>query len=88
MHKYDEFTHNQLMPLLEPGEGIELTGFLFTQTVSGVIASRGLSLLGGGYFLYGCLGLRDGSGKSWARRLFGFSILYLVVLFAALVIDP
>ena len=50
MHKYDEFTHNQLAPLLNPGEGIELTGFLFTQTVSGVIASRGLSLLGGGYF--------------------------------------
>ena len=46
------------------------------------------ALLGGGYFLYGCLGLRDGSGKSWARRLFGFSMLYLVVLFAALVIDP
>jgi len=50
MHKYDEFTHNELAPRLAPGEGIELTGFLFTQTVGGVIASGGLSLIGGGYY--------------------------------------
>lgn len=50
MHKYDEFVSKELAPLLGPGEGLELTGFLFTQSVRGVIASNGLSLLGGGYF--------------------------------------
>ncbi len=50
MHKYDEFVHKELAPLLGPGEGIELTGFLFTQSVSSVIISGGLSLVGDGYF--------------------------------------
>jgi hypothetical protein len=50
MHKYDEFTHKEIAPLLGPGEGIELTGFLFTQSIKSVIISNGLSLIGDGYF--------------------------------------
>lgn len=56
------------------------------------VAHRGYlvvaAVLGTLYFLFGCLGLKEGSGVRWARRLFGFSMLYLVVLFGALVIDP
>ncbi|HEY8141131.1 MAG TPA: heme o synthase [Kofleriaceae bacterium] len=44
------------------------------------------ALAGGGYFLYGLRGLAAG-GPRWARNLFLLSILYLPVLFAALVLD-
>lgn len=45
------------------------------------------SLLGAVFFTWGCYGLREGSGARWARSLFGISMLYLVLLFAALGID-
>ena len=44
------------------------------------------ALCGGGYFLYGIRGLAAG-GPRWARNLFLLSLLYLPVLFAALVLD-
>lgn len=50
MHKYDEFIHKELAPKLTPGEGIEVTGFLFTKSLARVVASHGLSLIGDGYF--------------------------------------
>jgi hypothetical protein len=50
MHKYDEFIHKELAPHLAPGEGIELTGFLYTKSLSRVVVSGGLSLIGDGYF--------------------------------------
>lgn len=46
------------------------------------------TLLGAVFFVWGCYGLREGSGVKWAKSLFGISILYLTLLFAALVIDP
>lgn len=46
------------------------------------------TLLGAVFFVWGCYGLREGSGTKWAKSLFGISILYLTLLFAALVIDP
>ncbi len=46
------------------------------------------ALAGAVFFTWGCYGLREGSGTKWAKSLFGISILYLVVLFAALVVDP
>ncbi len=46
------------------------------------------TLLGGVFFTWGCFGLREGSGAKWAKSLFGISILYLVLLFAVLAIDP
>lgn len=50
MHKYDEFVHRELAPHLTPGEGIALTGFLFTKSLKTVILTNGLSLIGGGYY--------------------------------------
>lgn len=50
MHKYDEFIRQELAPHFGPGEGVELTGFLYTKSLSGIIASGGLSLVGEGYF--------------------------------------
>lgn len=50
MHKFDEFIHKELAPHLGPGEGIELTGFLYTKSLKQVVVSSGLSLIGDGYF--------------------------------------
>jgi protoheme IX farnesyltransferase len=44
--------------------------------------------IGAVFFTWGCYGLRAGSGSKWAKSLFGISILYLVILFTALVVDP
>lgn len=48
----------------------------------------GATVLGAVFFTWGCYGLREGSGAKWAKSLFGISILYLVLLFAVLTIDP
>lgn len=50
MHKYDEFIHQELAPHLSAGEGIDLTGFLYTKSLRGVVLSGGLSLVGDGYY--------------------------------------
>lgn len=50
MHKYDEFIHQELAPHLSAGEGIDLTGFLYTKSLRGVLLSNGLSLIGDGYY--------------------------------------
>lgn len=56
------------------------------------LAGRGYlviaTVLGAVFFTWGCYGLRAGAGDRWAKSLFGISILYLMLLFAALVIDP
>lgn len=46
------------------------------------------SFLGAVFFTWGCYGLREDTGVRWARSLFGISILYQVLLFAALIINP
>ncbi len=46
------------------------------------------ALVGGVFFVWGTYGLREGSALRWAKSLFGISIVYLVLLFAALAIDP
>ena len=50
MHQFDEFVHQQLAPHLSAGEGIDLTGFLYTKSLRGVVLSGGLSLVGDGYY--------------------------------------
>jgi hypothetical protein len=50
MHKYDEFIHKEIAPRLDTGEGIELTGFLYTKSLKAVILTNGLSLIGDGYY--------------------------------------
>jgi protoheme IX farnesyltransferase len=56
------------------------------------VAHRGFfitaALLGGLLFVAVCSGPREGSERRWARSLFAISIVYLVLLFAALAIDP
>ncbi|MBX3225834.1 MAG: heme o synthase [Labilithrix sp.] len=57
--------------------GLAGRGYLFAATVLGAV-----------FFIWGCYGLRAGSGTKWAKSLFGISILYLMLLFAALGVDP
>jgi protoheme IX farnesyltransferase len=56
------------------------------------LAGRGYlvaaAFLGSIFFTWGCYGLKKDTGRKWAASLFGVSILYLVLLFAALAIDP
>jgi protoheme IX farnesyltransferase len=48
----------------------------------------GAALLAGlGFLAYGLLGLRPDSGPRWAKNLFLFSLIYLPVIFGALMID-
>jgi protoheme IX farnesyltransferase len=44
-------------------------------------------VLGAGFFAQACWGLREEAGARWARSLFGVSILYLALLFCALMIE-
>jgi protoheme IX farnesyltransferase len=46
------------------------------------------AFLGAVFFVWGCWGLREDAGRSWARSLFGVSILYLLLLFVAVGFDP
>ena len=57
--------------------GIAHWGYLVVATAIGAL-----------FFTWGCYGLREGAGKKWAKSLFAVSIVYVVVLFAALSIDP
>src|SRR5229473_2910705 len=40
-----------------------------------------------GFLAYGLLGLREGAGPRWARNLFFLSLIYLPVVFGALMVD-
>jgi len=40
-----------------------------------------------GFLAYGLVGLRQDAGPRWARNLFAFSLIYLPVVFGALMID-
>jgi heme o synthase len=44
------------------------------------------AILGAVFLGWGCWGLRDDAGARWARSLFGVSILYLALLFCALMV--
>jgi protoheme IX farnesyltransferase len=44
-------------------------------------------LLGGAFLGYAVVGLRRSAGPRWARNLFLLSLLYLPLLFAALLLD-
>ncbi|MDB4942277.1 MAG: Heme synthase, protoheme farnesyltransferase [Labilithrix sp.] len=56
------------------------------------IASRAYlvvaTVLGALFFVWGCYGLRQGTGRAWAKSLFALSIVYLTIVFAALAISP
>ncbi len=57
--------------------GVAHHGYLVAATVLGAL-----------FFGWGCWGLKAGSGTKWAKSLFGISIVYLTLLFAALAINP
>jgi heme o synthase len=56
--------------------------------VGGTLYLASAIFLGAMFFAQGALGLRASSGVRWARRLFVVSIVYLVLLFAALALSP
>ena len=56
--------------------------------VGGTLYLVSAMVLGALFFAHGTLGLRAGAGVRWARGLFATSIVYLVLLFAALMISP
>ena len=68
------------------GLQIQVSLLLFPLGVAGRWYLLTAALLGGGYFLYGIRGLAAGNPR-WARNLFLLSLIYLPVLFAALVLD-
>ncbi|WP_437972438.1 heme o synthase [Sorangium sp. So ce260] len=59
---------------------------LFPLGVAGPVYLGAAVLLGGAFFGLGACGLRPGTGAPWARRVFFASMIYLVLLFAALMI--
>jgi heme o synthase len=44
--------------------------------------------LGAVFFVWGCWGFRAEAGRKWARSLFAVSIVYLLLLFIAVAVDP
>jgi heme o synthase len=46
------------------------------------------AVLGAAFFSLGCYGLKAGTTTRWAKLLFAYSILYLTLVFGALVADP
>ncbi len=56
--------------------GVEKQGYLVWAGVLGAL-----------FFAWGCYGLREGAGPKWARSLFAVSIVYLVLLFCALIAE-
>ncbi len=70
---------------------VALLGVTFALALTGVggrlyIVSAGL--LGAIFLGFGLWGLRAEAGNRWARGLFAVSIVYLVLLFAALMVSP
>ena len=57
--------------------GLAHQGYLIAATALGAV-----------FFSWGCYGLKAGTGTRWAKWLFLVSILYLVFVFGALVVDP
>src|SRR6185503_3592759 len=56
--------------------GVARTGYTFLAGALGTI-----------FLGWGCWGLREEAGARWARSLFGISILYLALLFCALMVE-
>ncbi|ACY13142.1 heme o synthase [Haliangium ochraceum] len=66
---------------------VALSLVLYPLGVTGVVYLIVAILSGAAYLGYGLLGLATRGGPRWARRLFFASILYLPVLFTAMVFD-
>ena len=76
--------------------GVHVVGYLALLVLSTVLlvplgvggpVYLGVALvLGASFFSWGAMGLRAGAGDRWARQLFFGSMIYLVLLFAALMV--
>jgi protoheme IX farnesyltransferase len=55
--------------------------------VAGVPYTAAAALLGAGFVVCGLYGLRQAASRAWARSLFLASLVYLTLLFVALVVD-
>jgi protoheme IX farnesyltransferase len=65
---------------------VQLSLLLFPLGVAGKWYTGVATLLGAGYFGYAAVGGRSG-GPRWARNLFLISLIYLPLLFGAMVVD-
>jgi protoheme IX farnesyltransferase len=66
---------------------VQLSLLLFPMNVAGTVYVAVAAVLGTMYFGYGLWGVVRGEGPRWAKRLFLMSLIYLPVLFAAMVLD-
>ena len=55
--------------------------------VAGSIYTVVAAVLGAGFLYFALPGLRESAGDAWARRVFGYSLIYLPILIATLVLD-
>jgi heme o synthase len=60
---------------------------LFPYRIAGGAYLVSASLLGAAFVGFGAWGLRAASGARWAKSLFGFSIVYLVLLLSTMLVD-
>ena len=65
---------------------VQLSLLLYPLGVAGLWYTATAAILGGSYFIYAVVGLRNGDAK-WARQFFLFSIVYLPLLFTVMVFD-
>jgi len=80
----DSATHREIIVVLILQVAVSLS--LTPLGVTGAPYLAAASILGVAYFGYAVFGLRT-AGTQWARRLFFASLVYLPLLFAALVLD-
>ena len=66
---------------------VATTLMLFPFHVAGVYYVAVAAVLGAGFLALGVRGLFAGAGARWAKQLFAYSIVYLVVLLAAMLLD-
>ncbi|MBT8493993.1 MAG: heme o synthase [Deltaproteobacteria bacterium] len=66
---------------------VQLSLLLFPMNVAGEAYVAVAVVLGTVYFGYALWGVIRGEGPRWAKRLFFMSLLYLPILFAAMVLD-
>jgi protoheme IX farnesyltransferase len=80
--------HAARMNIIRYTVALVAVSLLFVPIGSGHALYLAAALLAGAAFLaYGILGLRHDAGTRWARNLFALSLVYLPVVFGALMID-
>jgi protoheme IX farnesyltransferase len=60
---------------------------LFTLHVAGKVYLGVAVAMNAAYLGVALMGMKESAGRPWARQLFGVSLVYLTVLFAAMMVD-